>query len=85
LLAKWRSRGRGRGERQGRPPLSRLLHFSWSTLDSWSRVRRVVGKAKWTGGDANLRFVITSLEPAEVEARHLYEAIYCARRDRGSH
>jgi hypothetical protein len=53
--------------------------FTWSTLDSWSRPRRVVGKAEWTGGAANPRFVVTSLKPAQAEARHLYETIYCAR------
>jgi DDE family transposase len=57
----------------------RFRDFTWSTLDSWSRARRVIGKAEWTGGEANPRFVVTSLTPAEVEARHLYEAIYCAR------
>ena len=31
------------------------------------------------GGEANPRFVVTSLKAAEVEARHLYEAIYCPR------
>ena len=51
----------------------------WSTLDSWSRDRRVIGKAEVTGGEANPRFVVTSLKPAEVDARHLYETIYCAR------
>ena len=51
----------------------------WSTLDSWSRDRRVVGKAEVTGGDANPRFVVTSLRSSEVGAQHLYEAIYCAR------
>src|SRR3954470_5513505 len=56
----------------------RVRHFSWSTLDSWSRYRRVIGKAEWTGGEANPRFVVTSLKPAEVGARHLYEVIYCA-------
>jgi hypothetical protein len=39
----------------------------------------VIGKAEWTGGEANPRFVVTSLKPAEAETRHLYEAIYCAR------
>ena len=57
----------------------RFKDFTWSTLDSWSRDRRVVGKAEVTGGDANPRFVVTSLKPAEVGAQHLYEAIYCAR------
>jgi hypothetical protein len=60
-------------------PARRFRDFKWSTLDSWSRVRRVIGKAEWTGGEANPRFIVTSLKPAEVEARHLYEAIYCAR------
>jgi Transposase DDE domain group 1 len=60
-------------------PARRFRDFSWSTLDSWSRTRRVIGKAEWTGGEANPRFVVTSLKPAEAETRHLYEAIYCAR------
>jgi len=57
----------------------RFKDFTWSTLDSWSRNRRVVGKAEVTGGDANPRFVVTSLKPSEVAAQHLYEVIYCAR------
>jgi Transposase DDE domain group 1 len=57
----------------------RFKDFMWSTLDSWSRDRRVVGKAEVTGGDANPRFVITSLKSSEVGAQHLYEVIYCAR------
>jgi hypothetical protein len=60
-------------------PARRFRDFTWSTLDSWSRVRRVIGKGEWTGGEANTRFIVTSLKPAEVEARHLYETIYCAR------
>ena len=59
----------------------RFKDFMWSTLDSWSRDRRVVGKAEVTGGDANPRFVVTSLKSSEVGAQHLYEAIYCARGD----
>ena len=69
---------RAEAEASGKPA-RRFRDFTWSTLDSWSRVRRVVGKAEWTGGEANPRFVVTSLKPAEAEARHLYEAIYCAR------
>jgi hypothetical protein len=53
--------------------------FTWSTLDSWSRSRRVVGKAEVTGGDANPRFVVTSLKLTEVGGRYLYEKVYCAR------
>lgn len=57
----------------------RFKDFLWRTLDSWSRRRRVVGKAEVTRGDTNPRFVVTSLGRAEAEARHLYEKIYCAR------
>jgi hypothetical protein len=59
----------------------RFRDFRWSTLDSWSRRRRVVGKAEWTRGEANPRFIVTSLKPSECEARTLYERIYCARGD----
>ena len=59
----------------------RFKDFSYATLDSWSRERRVIGKAEVTGGEANPRFVVTSLTSAEVKPRHLYETIYCARGD----
>lgn len=51
----------------------------WVTRDSWSRRRRVVAKAEWTQGEANPRFVVTSLTAAEVAAKPLYEKLYCAR------
>jgi hypothetical protein len=60
-------------------PARRFKDFSWSTLDSWSRQRRVVAKAEWTGGEANPRFVVTSLGRTEAEASYLYEKVYCAR------
>ncbi len=53
--------------------------FTYRTLDSWSRIRRVIGKAEWTEGEANPRFIVTSLSPAQIDARRLYERIYCAR------
>jgi hypothetical protein len=62
-------------------PARRFKEFAWSTLDSWSRERRVVAKAEWTQGEANPRFVVTSLKPEEAGARHLYEKLYCARGD----
>ena len=64
--------------RSGRPA-RRFKDFTWSTLDSWSRNRRVVGKAEVTGGEANPRFVVTSLKPSEIGGQRLYEVIYCAR------
>src|SRR5512134_3043913 len=45
--------------------------FLWSTRDSWSRRRRVIGKAEWSRDEANPRFIVTSLE--ECCARTLYE------------
>jgi hypothetical protein len=60
-------------------PARRYRDFTWTTRHSWSRERRVVGKAEWTAGAANPRFVVTSLRANEAAARHLYEAIYCAR------
>jgi len=52
--------------------------FTYATRDSWSRERRVIGKAEVTGGEANPRFVVTSLKRGEAGARYLYEKIYCA-------
>ena len=65
-------------EAKGRPA-RRYKDFLWSTRDSWSRRRRVVGKAEWTGDKANPRFVVTSLRPQEARSRRLYETLYCAR------
>ena len=49
---------------------------------SWEgRKRRVIGKAEWTRGEANPRFIITNLNPCEFEAQGLYEKVYCARGD----
>jgi hypothetical protein len=60
-------------------PARRYKDMFWSTLDSWSCRRRVIAKAEWTRGEANPRFLVTSLRPGEVGARPLYEQIYCAR------
>ncbi|HLJ44278.1 MAG TPA: IS1380 family transposase [Candidatus Binataceae bacterium] len=60
-------------------PARRFKDFQWTTLDSWSRRRRVVAKAEYTTGKANPRFVVTSLARAECKARYLYERVYCAR------
>lgn len=57
----------------------RYKDFRWSTLNSWSRRRRVVAKAEWLGDKANPRFVVTSLKAAEIGPRDLYERLYCAR------
>ncbi|MER9874586.1 IS1380 family transposase [Mesorhizobium sp. M0195] len=53
--------------------------FRYATLDSWSRRRRVVGKAEHTPQGSNPRFVVTSLAKSRWDARALYEELYCAR------
>jgi hypothetical protein len=64
---------------QTEKPARRFKDFTWRTRDSWSRERRVVAKAEWTRGEANPRFIVTSLTRGEHETRHLYEQVYCAR------
>ena len=53
--------------------------FQYQTLESWSRERRVVGKAEHLEKGANPRFVVTSLSREECPAQSLYEDHYCAR------
>jgi len=59
----------------------RLRDFSYRTRKSWSRTRRVVGKAEYLAKGANPRFVVTSLSPSRAGAKRLYEKLYCARGD----
>lgn len=66
--------------RSGKP--ARVFRdFQYRTLDSWSRTRRVVGKAEHTPDGSNPRFVVTSLKRTRIDydARALYEDLYCAR------
>src|SRR5450631_2731753 len=90
-------------------PARRFKDFQYRTRKSWSRQRRVVGKAEWMipsvaesesatkprrkkksirvgdidlamlEGRANPRFVVTSLQAGQYQARALYEKLYCAR------
>lgn len=53
--------------------------FEYRTRKSWSARRRVVGKAEWTGGEANPRFIVTNIHAASGPARFLYEDVYCQR------
>lgn len=67
-------------EATGRP--ARVFkEFVYQTRKSWSRARRVVGKAEHLAKGSNPRFVVTSLPSEECEARALYEDLYCARGD----
>jgi len=60
-------------------PARRFKDFDYRTHDSWSRSRRVIGKAEWTRDEANPRFIVTSLNRAQIKGRPLYEKVYCAR------
>src|SRR5262245_8548087 len=62
-------------------PARRFKEFMWETLESWSRKRRVIGKAEWTKGEANPRFIVTSPLRTQTSAQALYEDIYCQRGD----
>jgi hypothetical protein len=65
-----------------------FIEFEYATRTSWSRERRVIGKAEWTTQGSNPRFVVTNLPangfaedgPEErFSPRALYEEFYCGR------
>jgi hypothetical protein len=53
--------------------------FTYRTQKSWSRERRVVGKAEHLEKGSNPRFVVTSLSADEFSAQNVYEVEYCGR------
>lgn len=55
--------------------------FRYQTRESWSCERRVVGKAEYLSKGENPRFIVTSIDRDEQDARTLYEDFYCARGD----
>jgi hypothetical protein len=58
-----------------------FAELEYRTLDSWSRPRRVVGKAEILGDKDNPRFIVTNLTTNDHGAARLYEDVYCARGD----
>ena len=61
------------------PPARLFRALRYQTRESWSRERRVVGKAEHLDKGANPRFIVTSLSAEQWAARALYEDLYCAR------
>jgi hypothetical protein len=60
--------------------MARLFkNLRYQTVDSWSRMRRVVAKAEHLKKGSNPRFVVTSLPAKLFPAEVLYETLYCAR------
>ena len=81
-LAKALHKSRRRGAATGRAS-RRFRECRYRTLTSWSRARRVIGKAEWLPGlrGANPRFVVTNIPRRTLGAQALYEDLYCARGD----
>ena len=53
-------------------PARLFRDFRYRTNDSWSRKRRVVGKAEHNQGGSNPRFVVTALARSRYAAQALY-------------
>jgi hypothetical protein len=93
LVEKWAlalADARARRCLSGAPSVRVFTEFECRTQRTWSRARRVIGKAEVRASGDNPRFVVTNL-PAEgfqgdedrarfIPAR-LYEELYCARGD----
>ncbi len=58
-----------------------FCELKYKTRKSWSRTRRVVGKAEYLAKGENPRFVVTNLSIEVWPAKELYENLYCARGD----
>lgn len=76
-LRKHLQRAAVRHARSGRPERC-FRDFRYETRASWSRRRRVIGKAEVLAKGANPRFLVTSLAKADLEAEPLYD-LYCQR------
>jgi len=78
ILGKELQEAKQQFEQTGQP--SRVFKdFTYRTQKSWSRERRVIGKAEHLEKGSNPRFVVTSLSPEEYAAAILYEDEYCGR------
>jgi hypothetical protein len=78
MIAGELAQAEAKSRRTGKPARY-FKEFRWQTRSSWSRERRVIAKAEFTGEDANPRFVVTSLKRSECKPKYLYEKLYCAR------
>jgi hypothetical protein len=67
-----------KAKRTGKPARV-FADFRYRTRKSWSAERRVIGKAEFTNGGANPRFVVTNVHAAFGSPRFLYETVYCQR------
>lgn len=72
----------------GAANVRQFTEFEYQTVKSWSRARRVIGKAEVTALGSNPRFVVTNLPAEGFQAdedksrfvpTRLYEELYCGR------
>jgi hypothetical protein len=72
----------------GSPSVREFTEFEYQTQESWSRSRRVIGKAEVMAEGENPRFVVTTLpvqgfkgdqDRRRFEPQRLYEELHCAR------
>jgi hypothetical protein len=59
MIARELAQAEAKSRRTGKPART-FKEFRWQTRRSWSRERRVIAKAEFTGDEANPRFVVTS-------------------------
>ena len=78
-LARGLEQARQLSEAQGGAPARVFVEMTYCA-QSWHAPRWVIGKAEWTQGAANPRFIITN-DPLETTAQTLYEQDYCGRGD----
>ena len=67
-----------KAKRTGKPARV-FADFRYRTRKSWSVERRVIGKAEFTNGGSNPRFIVTNVHAAFGSPRFLYETVYCQR------
>ncbi len=60
-------------------PARSFAEVRYQTRETWSKERRVVGKAEHLAKGPNPRFVVTSLAAEDRAAKGLYEEDYCGR------
>jgi len=78
MIAAEMEQARAESERTGEP-FRIYKDLQYETLDSWTRTRRVVGKAEYLIDKQNARFVVTSQTIESIAGQTLYEDEYCAR------
>jgi hypothetical protein len=82
------ARAQGRWCLSGAANVREFAEFAYQTVRSWSRARRVIGKAEVTAQGQNPRFLVTNLPAGGFKGdkdrtrfcpARLYEELYCAR------